>query len=311
MPKRPLLAAVVLACLAGAPPVFAVCGDGVAELPVEGCDGDDDDACPGLCIPPGLPDECQCAFPVCGDGVVSPPEECEGIDNANCATGCAPDCSCRPLDHYQCYEIKPAAFTNAAVTIEDRFGTLSTRARFPHRLCAPADKNGEAIVDEISHLTGYTIRAPFVRVTDRRVENQFGELRLDVLRPDLLMVPTAKNGVAMPQGSDLDHFQCYRVKRTTGSPKFTVLSATVSDQFEAVTVRLQRPTRLCVAANKNGEDPTARDHRQHLLCYKTRGPEGFGTIDATLENQFGPDSVRLIHRRELCVPTQFASSGGE
>jgi hypothetical protein len=38
----------------------AVCGDDLAERPVEICDGSDDLACPGLCFPPGDAHECVC-----------------------------------------------------------------------------------------------------------------------------------------------------------------------------------------------------------------------------------------------------------
>jgi hypothetical protein len=36
------------------------CGDNTATVPYEECDGVDDTACPGLCRPPGDPNECQC-----------------------------------------------------------------------------------------------------------------------------------------------------------------------------------------------------------------------------------------------------------
>jgi hypothetical protein len=50
-------------------------------------------------------------------------------------------------------------------------------------------------------------------------------------------------------------------------------------------------------------DPTAPDHPDLLLCYKSKSSARFGTLEAHIDNQFGPDDVTLIHRRELCVPS--------
>jgi hypothetical protein len=204
-------------------------------------------------------------------------------------------------EHFQCYEIKPAAFVQVPVTVEDQFGTLQGNVRFPHRLCAPADKNGEGIGDPTEHLTGYTFKVPFTKQLNQTTVDQFGTLQLDVVRPDFLMVPTAKNGVPIaPPPSD--HFVCYKVKPSRGGPKFVKRTVTVADQFETVTLDVQKPARLCAPASKNGEDPTAPSHPDHLLCYKARAQAKFGTIDVTIDNQFGPDQVTIVHRRELCVP---------
>src|SRR5262249_55137324 len=125
-------------------------------------------------------------------------------------------------------------------------------------------------------------------------------------RRDLLMVPTAKSLVAPPpplQPPTIDHFQCYRTKHSSGSPKFVKINVTVADQFESLPLTLLKPYRLCVPANKNGGDPTAPGHAGASLCYKPKASTKFGTILAHINNQFGPDDVTLIHRRELCVPS--------
>jgi hypothetical protein len=69
-----------------------------------------------------------------------------------------------------------------------------------------------------------------------------------------------------------------------------------------VTETLSKPVRLCAPASKNGEDPSAPLHPDHLLCYKAKSATPFGDIDVSVVNQLGPDQYRLIHRRELCVP---------
>jgi hypothetical protein len=212
--------------------------------------------------------------------------------------------ACDPKDHFQCYEIKPAALVPSAVDSESQFGPLDLTLRFPHRLCAPADKNQEGVQDPVQHLTGYSVKnaTTFVKRPRQTIVNQFGSILLDVTRPDILLVPTAKNGVPLPPDT-IDHFQCYKVKRSRGTPKFVPLTVTVADQFENITLTLKKPKLLCAPANKNGEDPTAPFGPDHLLCYKARSVTPFGTLDVALENQFGPDQARLIHRRELCVPS--------
>jgi hypothetical protein len=189
------------------------------------------------------------------------------------------------------------------VTALDQFGPLSLQVRFPHRLCAPANKNGEGILDPTEHLTGYKAKAAFAKSLNHTVVNQFGSLKLDVIRPDLFMVPTAKDGVplAPPPG---DHFTCYKVRRSRGTPKFVPVTVTVTDQLQSgVTETLTKPIRLCAPADKNGENPGAQNHPDHLLCYKTKTQTQFGDVVKSIDNQFGQTTLRLIHRRELCVPS--------
>lgn len=71
----------------------AVCGDGIVQTPVEGCDAS---SCyfPGLtCAGPGDPNQCNC--PVCGDGIIAQGEQCEPTDDSACPGGCMRDsCLC-------------------------------------------------------------------------------------------------------------------------------------------------------------------------------------------------------------------------
>ena len=206
------------------------------------------------------------------------------------------------LDHFQCYEVKPAFFTPLTVTVQDQFGTLTEGIRYPHRLCAPANKNGEGILDPTDHLAGYTTKpSPFTKRLNQIVVDQFGTQLLDVIRPENFLVPTSKDGV--PLVMPVDHFQCYKVKRSKGGAKFTKRTVSVADQFESVTVTLVKPILLCAPANKNNEDPTAPSHPDHLTCYKTADGK-FPSSTHVISNQFGSsDQVTLIHRRELCVPS--------
>ena len=70
------------------------CGDNVQQSPAEECDGTDDEGCPGLCLPPGGPNQCRC--PYCGDDEVNQvSEQCDGSDDSACSGNCiSGDCLC-------------------------------------------------------------------------------------------------------------------------------------------------------------------------------------------------------------------------
>jgi hypothetical protein len=210
------------------------------------------------------------------------------------------------INPFQCYEIKPKPFAPIpGVQVIDRFGAHVARVRFPHRLCAPGVLAPRAAVVE-EHLIGHLMSSPNLHVTNQTVVNQFGTLQLDVSRPDLLLVPTQKSLFQTPPplpNPTVDHFQCYRVRRSRGAAGFVpVKNIVVTDQFGTATVDLVRVARLCVPANKNDEDPTAPSHPTDLLCYRTRNSR-FGTVQTYTNSQFGPEEPLLIHRRELCVPS--------
>jgi hypothetical protein len=247
----------------------------------------------------------------CGNAILDPGEQCDPPGSITCPPGspsgailpCNADCTCpveQVLDHFQCYELKPSQFANVSRTVQDQFGTATMEIRTPIELCNPTNKNGEGIIDPTDHLVAHKVKGPrFTKRLNQTVVDQFGTLLLDVKRPNLLMVPTSKDGVApVPP---LDHFQCYKVGKSKGAAKFVRRSVTVANQFESTTVELLKPARLCAPANKNNEDPTAPSHPEHLLCYKTKGSK-LGQQTHTITNQFGTRSALIIRRQELCVP---------
>jgi hypothetical protein len=229
------------------------------------------------------------------------------------AIGCvhSPGAGLGCSDHFQCYEVKPATFSTPPVTSVDRFGSQTLTLRYPHRLCAPANKNNEGINDPVQHLVGYeALRTPFVKQKGLVIANQFGTTTIDLTRRDILMVPSSKSLTQSPPplvGPTIDHFQCYRTKRTAGTVRFPKTVVTVADQFESITETLLKPYRLCVPTNKNNEDPTAPNHSVVLLCYKGKSGTRFGQVDAHVNNQFGLDDLLVNHRRELCVPSTITT----
>ena len=179
-------------------------------------------------------------------------------------------------------------------------------------MCNPADKNDEGITDPETHLKAYQIKqlskscaadAPknpfgacrkesdcggvqrqssyclkidkFEPVTSIQVDNQFGTLLLDLIKPERLLVPTAKDldkPIDAPDSGthNVDHFKCYTAKISLGQPKFSRdLQAFVVDQFEQPKrYVIQPPKRLCVPVDKNDEG--MKNAGDALACYAVK-----------------------------------------
>jgi hypothetical protein len=218
-----------------------------------------------------------------------------------------------PLNHFQCYEVRKERFSDVDVTLADRFGSLTATVREASDICAPADKNGEdpTAPGDPDYLTAYDIktRGRFETVKGQTVVDQFGTLTVDVKKPRSLLVPSAFSAdepPSSPAGAFVNHFTCYDVDITKRTPRFTRRTVTVQTPSETVELELRKPERLCVPTNKNGEDPTAPDDRESLLCYETKGDRGRGRSPTPVfvNNQFGSQAYRLDDRKELCVPSE-------
>jgi cysteine-rich repeat protein len=277
------------------------CGDGIVD-PGESCD------------PPGSPagahgNPCRANCTVCGDGVVQIGEQCDD-GNTNNADLCHDDCT-QGLDHFACYEAEGLRISIPDVTLNDVFSQNSVTLTKRKRLCNPADKNGEdpTAPSHPDHLLGYIIKPnqkQFTQVPNVTITNQFGSFTMTLVKPNLLLVPTAKNLTMPPGGPPVNpavgHFKCYKIR----GPKFSG-SATFDDQFVTNQgIDLRRPLRVCVPADKNGEGiPNPNDY---LMCFKVRPQTPFRGPENPLfvHDQFGPDSFVVNHSREFCVPSKLA-----
>jgi hypothetical protein len=212
------------------------------------------------------------------------------------------------------------------VSLSDQFEEGTFDVKKPVSLCTPADKNEEGIIDEETHLEGYQIKlaltdppqSPHQRQTNIRVRNQFhpegSELVVDTIKPNRLLVPTAKdlnNPVEAPDNDahNVDHYKCYKVKVSKGQPKFEpILGVSVDDQFTdgAKLFDLKTPTRLCTPVDKNGEG--IKNEATHLMCYRakpaTGQPKHVKVLGIHVNNQFGPAQLDTIKEGELCVPSE-------
>ena len=225
-----------------------------------------------------------------------------------------------PLDHFECYKAKtsrgaPKFTPSPGITIVDHFGSMTVVAKKPTDLCNPANVNGgePTAPSDTEHGVGYQIKpaAKFTKVLHQHVTNpDFGTLFLDVIKPVRLVLPSAKSLISSPSAlvsPHTDHFNCYKVKVSSGTAKFTAVpGVTVGDQFASQTLIVKKPTQLCVPANVNGQEPGADTHAAGLLCYQVKLPKGapkFTAVNpAFVNNDFGPLTLTALKNEQLCVP---------
>ncbi len=239
------------------------------------------------------------------------------------------------LDHFVCYRTKPTpglpGFTPVPdVSLGDQFGSSLGKITNSNVLCAPAQKYNEpstlgAALHPL-HLRRYEVgpTPALTPVPNKKVVNQFGTLQVDVLAPlRKLLVPSTKDLMTIPAppiAPALDHFQCYRVAPAQGSPSFPLVTragVSIVDQFGSRLIDVMKPLRLCAPVNKNSEDPTAPEHRDHLMCYKIRLStlvrQTFGPAIQPIftANQFANEKMTATGLAELCVPSAKDSQCGD
>ena len=220
------------------------------------------------------------------------------------------------LDAFLCYKAKPTKggppFEGPTVQLEDGLGATSARVVKPRALCNPADREGAGIGDPESHLASFGIvpDPKPARATGLDVENVLGELMLDATKLDRLLVPAAKSlaGPVDPLASTkVDHFACYKAKVSKGTPKLPKgTQVSVADPFaEARVFDVKKPTRVCLATDKNGEGiPRQNDA---LVCYKAKPAKGepkhVKQAGVYVNHQFGPAQLDTVKEEELCLPS--------
>lgn len=216
------------------------------------------------------------------------------------------------LDRFHCYGVRaPGGAPGIDVTLVDRFGTTTVGVADPRRVCNPANVAGNdpTAPDHEGHLLGYRIKrsGPIVQLPRRQdITNQFGTVTVDLVRPELLLVPSAKSLTGPPPPLDpvtVDHFQCYRITRA----RTRVKGLPVVDQLGSLNVDVKRPRRLCVPVDKNGETPGAGQHAAVLTCYDSRVASSslpfVGPHQLFVANQFGDVALNRLRPAELCVPS--------
>jgi hypothetical protein len=221
-------------------------------------------------------------------------------------------------DDFLCYQIKaPQLPVVPTVSLADQFETTDATLTKMRNLCTPADKAGEGVLDPVTHLVTYSLRN--VPGTPRHVPrnvtvvNQLGTLALTTTRPELLLVPAAKDLASTPPAPPfashaVDHYKCYKAKVTSGTARFPRgITKTVSDQFRGVagTFAIKKPRKLCNPVDVNGED--LKNATVHLVCYSVKPvagtPKHQRASNVRTASQFGALPVGTTKEKELCIPS--------
>jgi hypothetical protein len=90
------------------------------------------------------------------------------------------------------------------------------------------------------------------------------------------------------------------------------LNVPLADRFEAVTVDLKKPSRLCMPVTEDGEDPGAPGHAGALLCYQVKAAKGSPKFVAVspvfVRDQFAQQTMKVTKLREFCLPSSLETS---
>jgi hypothetical protein len=229
-----------------------------------------------------------------------------------------------PLDHFQCYQARTAPGTAKFVPIpylvaSDQFGEWRFSIAKPTDLCNPANVDGSdpSAPSHAEHLESYQIkRVPgtgkFAKTLNQQLVDRWGNLTIDLLKPERLMAPSAKSLVSAPPAPIdpvTDYFTCYKIRTSPHTPKFAPRPATVvGDQFGSLSVNVLKPRKLCVATNTNNEKPGAELHGEHLVCYQVKPVSSFTPVRAYTANEFGSETLDAKKPFDLCIAAQLNPS---
>jgi hypothetical protein len=119
--------------------------------------------------------------------VYDPAMLCLPSDKVSPDDGLAPD----PSDHYKCYWAGGDP-VHRVVTLTDQFHVEFVDVVEPVLFCNPVDKNGEGIIDPLTHLTCYYIAPPGILGLWVAAINQFGWQEMTVNESVALCVPSTK-----------------------------------------------------------------------------------------------------------------------
>jgi hypothetical protein len=236
------------------------------------------------------------------------------------------------LDHFLCYKARRAKgeerFERREVELSNQFQTRKVEISKAEQFCNPVAVTKIVddqvvifpIIDPASRLTCYKVRRPVSVVKPQVIStDHFGEQELNVKRRRTeLCVPSQEVGepsnLAGKLAPSLDHFELYKARRKSGTPKFERQEVGVVDPLMGLNeiVELKKPVKLGVPTDKNDEgifDPSA-----HLTCYSLRAPR-FEKQDVEMVNQFGESGAtfRLTLKKPnmLCVPSDKQVISGD
>ncbi|HZR83678.1 MAG TPA: thrombospondin type 3 repeat-containing protein [Candidatus Binatia bacterium] len=281
---------------------------------------------------------------------------CSAASPANAGAPCAREEDCGGVDDETAFCLPPKFPKGLRVRLADELGSALFDVQKPAALCDPAGVDGAGVDDPTTHLRAYQVKptakvcateslanagracrreedcggasrtTALCRRTSRpapttvQVESPLGgSLRLDVAKPDRLLVPTAASRTAPvappdPASHDVDRFKCWTVKLAKGSPRFAPIRVSVVNPFrqETKAYDVLGPTRLC---NPVADDAGAvANPGAHLLCFRLAAPraavrERFARLAGiSVANELGRDRVDETALGDLCVASTTSAA---
>jgi hypothetical protein len=148
--------------------------------------------------------------------------------------------------------------------VVNQFGEIFVDVKWPDGLLVPSAKSLSASPSPpaspaaVDHFECHTVSktrgtAKFVPQLRVLVEDQFGQLTLNVTRPTRLCAPVNQNGGEPGAETHLPHLMCYAVKVSRGTPKFVKKTPVFvnNQEFGALTIDVKKPRELCVPSLKS------------------------------------------------------------
>ena len=194
-------------------------------------------------------------------------------------------------------QLKPRALT-VPVTVTDRRHARYP-ARFPHRLCAPADQGDDPGLDR--HLMGYTSTRRLASSRDNAWSPGSGASR------SIRSVPTASRAGDRPRGAGRvaqRHRHAVLPREPSAGSQFETIAMSGDGRAETGG-SIWWPWIPLVPASVNGEDPSAPDDTADL-CY-TRGRNPRSVMRVFTRTGSGP-TRRGDPRSAICAPTLHPTS---
>jgi hypothetical protein len=214
-------------------------------------------------------------------------------------------------DSYVCAKASlEERFTAVQATVEDQFGASVVEVRSLALLCNATTGSAHSDVHQVAYKTVLdktVAQVPFER-SDHTVSDEFGEHAVSLIKPAGILVASAMThgggGTGTTDTTGVDHFQCYKAARASGSVKFVPPAPfSVEDTFGMKTISVAKISKVCAPITLDGENPDAPTHTAHLACYRARLESGqIGGIVSVNSSAYGEGVMTLKSMTEYCVP---------
>jgi hypothetical protein len=219
-------------------------------------------------------------------------------------------------DSYVCAKASlEERFTAVQAIAVDQFGGSVLDVRGVSLLCTATTSSNRPDVHQVGYKSSRNKDAqqtPFER-SNHVLFDEFGEHSLSLLKPAGILAASAMvhggSGTETIDTTGVDHFQCYKAARASGSVKFVPPAPfAIEDNFGQKIIAVAKISKICAPISLNGENFDAPTHARHLACYRAKLQNGaVGGIVSTNNESFGDEVMTLKSMTEYCVPAYLDS----